>query len=186
MVTSRRQRVVIITVDIILLIARIVLIKITHTLNTKFAPTCIHLLFWSRWHTYAQQIVKLKVVFTTRKCQSHTLAVCLFSAYRESSGLNGRKVWACRHQQLHLWPLSCFSSLSLVNNIFIFHCPLAKVAVKYMDVLVVLLTYSLMPTLHVISVEWSGNELDFLLVHFFICLFLWHKNPWLLKQKQKK
>lgn len=55
-----------------------------------------------------------------------------------------------------------------------------------MDILVVLLTYSLMPTLHVISGEWSGNELDFFLVHFFICLFLEHKNPWLLKQKQKK
>lgn len=55
-----------------------------------------------------------------------------------------------------------------------------------MDILVVLLTYSLMPTLHVISGEWRGNELDFFLVHFFICLFLEHKNPWLLKQKTKK
>lgn len=55
-----------------------------------------------------------------------------------------------------------------------------------MDILVVLLTYSLMPTLHVISGEWSGNEFDFFLVHFFICLFLRAQKSMAAKTKTSK
>lgn len=54
-----------------------------------------------------------------------------------------------------------------------------------MDVFVVLLIYSLMPTLHVISVEWSGNEFDVLLVHFSLFVFMAQK-PMAAKNNNKK
>lgn len=55
-----------------------------------------------------------------------------------------------------------------------------------MDILVVLLTYSLMPTLHVISGEWSGNELDFFSCSFFYLFVFRAQKSMAAKTKTKK